>query len=403
MSLSVTNLSSDSRVAPTSFRHWEKSGSMAGCLDMELTERCNNNCIHCSINLPEDHSKTRHKELSTQKIKDILQQSQSLECLTVRFTGGEPLLREDFEELFLFARHLGMVVLIQTNARLITPRLADLFAEIPPRMPLAISVYGMRRDSYETVTRTPGSFAQFRRGVQLLLERDVPFTVKSVVLPQNRHEIEEFESWARTIPGMSGSPGYSIFLDLRSRRDSENKNRVIASLRPSAQEGLELLTRKADKYRRSMNDFAGRFGGPPGDVLFRCGAGRGVCIDAYGMAQPCLGIRAARLTYDVSGGMDETPLREAMKRFSSLSDLRATNPDYLRRCAKCFLKGLCTQCPAKSWAEHGTLDTPVGYLCRVAHAQARWLGWLGEDEQGWEVRDWKPRIGRRPVSHIHGD
>ena len=72
--------------------------------------------------------------------------------------------------------------------------------------------------------------------------------------------------------------------------------------------------------------------------------------------------------------------------------MRATNPDYLERCARCFLKGLCEQCPAKSWTEHGTLDTPVEYLCQVAHAQARYLGLLAEGEQAWEVADWRQRI-----------
>jgi len=44
--------------------------------------------------------------------------------------------------------------------------------------------------------------------------------------------------------------------------------------------------------------------------------------------------------------------------------------------------------------EHGTLDTPVEYLCEIAHAQARYVGLLGESEMGWEVRDWKERIRR---------
>ena len=35
----------------------------------------------------------------------------------MRFTGGEPLLRPDFEELYLHARRLGMKVLLFTNAR----------------------------------------------------------------------------------------------------------------------------------------------------------------------------------------------------------------------------------------------------------------------------------------------
>jgi hypothetical protein len=53
---------------------------------------------------------------------------------------------------------------------------------------------------------------------------------------------------------------------------------------------------------------------------------------------------------------------------------------------------MCDQCPAKSWSEHGTLDTPVEYFCQVAHAQARFLELLGEGEQAWEIRDSEERI-----------
>jgi hypothetical protein len=34
--------------------------------------------------------------------------------------------------------------------------------------------------------------------------------------------------------------------------------------------------------------------------------------------------------------------------------------------------------------EHGTLDTPVDYLCRLAHYQARKLGILQKNEKGWQ-------------------
>jgi sulfatase maturation enzyme AslB (radical SAM superfamily) len=72
--------------------------------------------------------------------------------------------------------------------------------------------------------------------------------------------------------------------------------------------------------------------------------------------------------------------------------MKATNPLYLERCARCFLRGFCEQCPAKSWSEHGTLDTPVEYFCRVAHAQARFLGLVMENERAWDVRDSEERI-----------
>jgi hypothetical protein len=42
--------------------------------------------------------------------------------------------------------------------------------------------------------------------------------------------------------------------------------------------------------------------------------------------------------------------------------------------------------------EYGTLDTPVNYLCEVAHAQARWLGMISNQEHAWEIRDWRERV-----------
>ena len=93
---------------------WKNSMPVLGRLDIELTERCNNNCIHCSINLPADDSDARSRELSASQIKGVLREAVSLGCLTARFTGGEPLLREDFEELYIFARKSGLKVLIFT-------------------------------------------------------------------------------------------------------------------------------------------------------------------------------------------------------------------------------------------------------------------------------------------------
>ncbi len=107
-------------------------GPRLGSLDIELTERCNNDCIHCCINLPANDRDAKAKEMTTGQIKGILTQAAQLGCLRVRFTGGEPLLRPDFEQLYLFARRLGKKVLIFTNGRLITPQLADLLARIPP-------------------------------------------------------------------------------------------------------------------------------------------------------------------------------------------------------------------------------------------------------------------------------
>ena len=84
---------------------------------------------------------------------------------------------------------------------------------------MEVTVYGMHAESYEAVSRAPGSFAQFRRGVDLLLERGCRSSSKAALLPPNRAEMDEFEAWAATLPAMTTPPSYSMFFDLRDRRD----------------------------------------------------------------------------------------------------------------------------------------------------------------------------------------
>lgn len=376
------------KLAMNKVSFWRNKAPLLGRLDMELTERCNNNCIHCCINLPADDLEAKKKELSADEIKRILKEAVSLDCMSVRFTGGEPLLREDFEELYLFARRSGLKVLLFTNATLITPYLADLFSRIPPLEKIEISVYGMKKSSYEAVTRTAGSYEAAWRGINLLLKKKIPFVVKQAVLPSNKSEIDEFEAWAATIPWMDKQPSYSMFFDLRCRCDGK-KNESIKKLRLTPEEGLKILTRRKDKYIKEMKEFCSKFMRPAKDKLFSCGSGHGGCVDAYGKFQPCMMLRHPECIYDLKNGS----LKDALDiSFPKMLEIKAINPDYLSRCARCFLKGLCEQCPAKSWTEHGTLDTPVEYLCEIAHAQARYLGLIKDNEKAWEVDNWKERI-----------
>lgn len=368
---------------------WKGDGPLLRRLDIELTERCNNNCIHCYINLPVDDQKAIQKELSTNDLKEILKEAASLGCLSVRFTGGEPLVREDFEELYVFTRRLGLKVLIFTNATLINARLVKLFSKIPPLEKMEISFYGIKKKSYEAVTRVPGSFEAATQGINLLLENRIPFVIKSALLPPNKEEREEFENWASTIPWMEKLLSFTLFFDLRGRRDSETKNRLIENLRNSPQKGLKILVRNKEEYFREMREFYSKFMSPPSNKLFSCGAGiQSGCVDAYGYFQLCLLLRHPETTYNLKKGS----LKDALTNvFPKTRKIKASNSSYLARCAKCFLKGLCEQCPAKSWMEHGTLDTPVEYLCKIAHAQARYLGLLKEGEAAWEVKNRKER------------
>jgi radical SAM protein with 4Fe4S-binding SPASM domain len=338
--------------------------SLLPWLDIELTERCNNNCVHCCINRPAADRAAQRRELSASQLDDVFKQAAKLGCLTVRLTGGEPLLRADFPEIYLAARRKGLRVKLLTNGCLLTPALARLFAAVPPLEKIELTAYGHDRRSYEAATRMPGSFAQFKRGLSLLSKYQVPHAVKGVLFQNTLKDKARFESWVTRRTGEK--PAITMMLDLRHRRDSRTRNSVIQCLRLSPVQAA--ATACADPlFREQMKVFPTRYMGAQGKRLFTCSAGTSVCLDAYGRLQPCLLLRKRELTYDLNKGS----LRDALTNFfPRVLSVEAKYHGYFDRCARCGLKGFCHQCPARSYIEHGALDKPVEYLCAVAHQQA---------------------------------
>lgn len=369
---------------------WVRGGPRLEHIDIELTERCNNDCLHCYINRPAGDKKARDREMSAARIGGILAEAASLGCLSVRFTGGEPLLREDFEEIYLAARKLGLKAAVFTNATLVSPRLADLLARVPPLEPLEVTLYGMTRETYETLSRAPGSFDAAMAGIGVLRERKVLFTVKGAFLPSGGGDLAAFEKWAKVLPGMDRPPSVSVFYVLHARGDRA-KNRKIARARPDPERGADIQMRNAEEYVRGLKAFLTRYSGRRDDRLFTCGAGVASCaVDAYGILQPCLLVRHPETVYDLGAGS----LKDALEGFfPAVRRRKAAHPRYLETCARCPLRGFCEQCPGKAWMESGTLDTPAVYFCEAAHVQARRLGLLAAGERAWEAADWEARVG----------
>jgi pyrroloquinoline quinone biosynthesis protein E len=72
-------------------------------LVLELTYRCPLKCVWCNNPLDFD----RYGELTTEEWKDVLRQARALGSLQLGFSGGEPMLRDDIEELVEYATSLG--------------------------------------------------------------------------------------------------------------------------------------------------------------------------------------------------------------------------------------------------------------------------------------------------------
>jgi len=364
------------------FLLWEKmkDKGLLSHVSMELTERCNNNCVHCYINLPADDEEAKKKEITFEEIREIVDEAATMGCLSWHLTGGEALLREDFSEIYLYLKRKGIKATLFTNATLINSEMVNLFKKYPLQN-LEITIYGLSRKIYEAVTRNPGSFNAFKLGINLLKENRIPFTLKTAVLPQNFHEIEEMRSFAQSL---TGEPlGVVLKLNLGSRFNGGRKRSLVKRLRLPPDKVIQVLKQDEKRYRKDMERFCQKFLRAPQDNrLFSCGAGVGSChIDAYGNFQLCLLLRHPDCMYSLREGN----FKKAWENFvPQVREIRANNKKYNGKCQQCFLKSLCDQCPGWSWMEHGLLDEPVEYLCEVAHTEAVWLGLLKKGEKAWK-------------------
>src|SRR5665648_38573 len=141
------------------FNLWQKLANRRVPLsfDLELTARCNNACSHCYINLPAGDKKARQKELTLDEISGIADQAVELGALWCLISGGEPLLREDFADIYVMLRRKGLLLSVFTNACLINEEHVALFQKYPPR-DIEVTVYGVTQETYERVTQRPGSY-----------------------------------------------------------------------------------------------------------------------------------------------------------------------------------------------------------------------------------------------------
>ena len=110
---------------------------------LETTYRCNLNCVHCYVNLPAADPAARARELPLERLLRLVDEMADAGVLQVLLTGGEVLVRPDFEPLYRHCLKKGLLVTVFTNGTEVTERIAELFAAHRPH---AIEITPLRGD-----------------------------------------------------------------------------------------------------------------------------------------------------------------------------------------------------------------------------------------------------------------
>jgi radical SAM protein with 4Fe4S-binding SPASM domain len=114
----ISTLAQTQKIDPVTFLEIEKEApftyeySAPLRMDMALTFRCQNDCVHCYAGGPHETP-----ELTTDQWKLVIDKLNEVGVFILTFTGGEPTLRQDLPELLQYAQNKGMVTGLITNGR----------------------------------------------------------------------------------------------------------------------------------------------------------------------------------------------------------------------------------------------------------------------------------------------
>ncbi len=326
----------------------------------DLTSRCNFRCTHCYLGHLTGQTRAEAAEMSASEILDLMDQAADAGCLQVLLTGGEPLLRDDFVEIYLAAKRLGLLVTVFTNGSLVDERHLDLFTEYPPHE-VEVSVYGMSEATYARVTGAP-AFGRVMRAVEALVERGVRVGLKTMILRDNAGDIADLEDRARSL-------GVSFRVDpvITPRLDGDRtplEQRVDAEVAAAIEMQVEGYRTEMARFYHEHSDAVAS--AETSRKLYMCGAGRSSFhVDSRGLVHPC---EMSPIAYD-SRRLGFARSWEAVK-----SAVDQAVWEGAGGCAGCSLVLLCGYCPALFALEGGSPAEPPSYLCRLGESRHALVG-----------------------------
>jgi len=332
-------------------------------VSIEVTRRCPLECLHCYNNLPMGDLDAKQRELTKEEHFRVLDELVEMGCFWILYTGGEIFARKDFLEIYTYAKTKGFLITLFTNGTIMTEEIADYLKEWPP-FAIEITLYGRTRETYEALTMIPGSYDRCLHGIKLLKERGLPLKLKTVATSINKHEVIAMRQFAEEELGVD----FKMDGQINPRIDC-SQSPLAVRLTPEDLFALDMATPKAIGEYRTL---AQRDLGNPSiveseDTLYFCGGGvGGFAINAFGEIGIC--VISQQETFSVRNA----GVRDIWQ--GSLAELRSRKRTRLTKCTTCRIQSLCGMCPANGEMENGDRESPVEFLCHVAHLRAAVIG-----------------------------
>ncbi|MFO1278826.1 MAG: radical SAM protein [Burkholderiaceae bacterium] len=320
-------------------------------VQLDLTYRCNERCIHCYL----DHED--HGEMTTAEILGLLDQLAAAGVFFLNVSGGEIFMRPDLFTIIEHARKLQFSVKLKTNGVMIREAKARRIAALGVEA-VQISLYSHDAATHDEITKLRGSFKRTVEGARLLRDAGVKVIFANVLMQQNADHYKQVQALAAEM-GIR----YEVDATITPMMDGD---RGIVALNMDGGRLAAIMhdtTLLGDQAERLL---AAPSGPTPLDEAYKtlpCSAGHTACyVSPYGDVFPCV-----QFPFKV-GNVREQAFIDIWKHSPQLNEVRAIRVSDLEGCSSCVHGSSCARCPGLAYLE-GNMRGPSIQDCEKSFAR----------------------------------
>ena len=324
-------------------------------LQIELTSRCNERCVHCYI--PHEN---KLFDIEDDLFYNVLEQCKEMGLLNLTLSGGEPMLHPHFLEYLQKAQEYDFAVNVLSNLTLLTDEIVQEMKK-NRLSSVQVSLYSMNPETHDAITQQKGSFVKTRDAILKLIDNDIPLQIACPTMKQNKNDFADVMKWAeehkvRAITDYIMMEKYDHTTEnLDNRLSLDEVKNVINQINEHDDEYKERIAKADfDLLRKIKAD---------GDELV-CGVCiNSICIVTNGNVYPCPGWQDY-----VCGNLKEKTLKEIWDNSEKVKFLRNIRKKDFKQCMNCEDKIFCAMCMVRNANENPEGDpfkiNP--HFCKVA-------------------------------------
>lgn len=307
------------------------------------TNACNMFCAHC---YRESGGNAFDGDLTTAEGRKMIDEIAAAGFKIMIFSGGEPLMRDDIEELIAHAASRGLRPVLGTNGSLLTP---DKAAGLKKAglMRAGISLDSLDTAAHDRLRGFPGAWGSAVAGMAACREAGLPFQIHTTVMKWNLAETEQLTDFAVE----HGAAAHHIFFLIPVGRGLDIEDNML-----SAEEYEDVLIRIIEKQKEVPMELKPTCA----PQFMRIAKSRGVemrfskgCIAgiSYCIVSPRGNVQPCAYFPESAGNVLETPFDEIWKNSGLFKTLRTC--EYKGGCGTCSYNDICGGCRARAYYQNG--------------------------------------------------